>query len=323
MAQSTKKLNMAAMKAAAKELNVTLPKGDPKAAAQALREHFKKNHEEEALSACGNCGWESTEDHNKCPYCGITLGAPEEAPEPIGDKPKVNVKTPKVKTPKKGSKKKKGAKPRKKKGALAKVDPKKIKECDERVERIKGYRRNLAEEAYNIGTELKEIHEKNLWKHKNYQSFKAFCQSELDYTRVMAYKYMSMAGTVKKEDAVKLGVSKVDMIVNAPPKRQKKLLEMGKSGKSRKEMQEWLSKAEGKKGRNTKPDDNRITLASRANMGDTTIQWIGDKSGKPTTRDTKAKHAEFEDIVTGFTLYIREDDNGKGLICTLKKIEDD
>lgn len=322
MARSTKKLNMAAMKAAAKTLNLKLPKGDPKVAAQALREHFTSNHEEEALAACGNCGWEATEEHEKCPYCGISLGAPQEGAEPPGDD--VKTKTPKTKkSPAKGKKGDK-SKVRKKGGALAKPDPKKIKECDERVERIKGYRRSLAEEAYNIGVELKEIHDKNLWKHKGHKSFKTFVEAELDYTRVMAYKYMSMAGSVKKEDAVALGVSKVDMIVNAPPKRQKKLLEMGKEGKSRKEMEVWLRTVEGKKGGGTgaKADSDKITLVGRANMGDTFVPWIGDKSGKETTRETKGKHAPFENIVSGFTLFIREDDNGKGLICTLKKIED-
>jgi hypothetical protein len=324
MARSTKKLNMAAMKAAAKTLNIKLPKGDPKVAAQALREHFTKNHEKDALAACGVCGWEATEEHAKCPYCGVSLGAPEEGAEPGGDKPKT--KTPKTKTPKGKGKGKKGQgqQVRKKGGGLAKPDPKKIAECDERVEKIKGYRRNLAEEAYNIGVELKAIHDGNLWKHKDHKSFKAFCQAELDYTRVMAYKYMSMAGKVKKEDAIKLGVSKVDMIVNAPPKRQKKLLEMGKEGKSRKEMEVWLRKAEGKSTGSSKPkDDGKITLVGRANMGDNFVPWLGDKSGKPTGRDTTGKHAEFVDIVSGFVLFAREDDKGKGLIFTLKKLDEE
>jgi hypothetical protein len=317
MARNTKKLNMAAMKAAAKNLNIKLPKGDPKVAAQALREHFTSNHEENALMACGNCGWEATEDHKTCPYCGISLGAPEEGHEPPGDEPP-KTKTPKTKTPKgKGSQA-----ARKKSGALAKPDKKKIAECDARVAKIQGYRRSLAAEAYNIGTELKAIHDGNLWKHKGHKSFKSFVQEELDYTRVMAYKYMSMAGSVKKEDAIKLGVSKVDMIVNAPQKRQKKLLEMGKEGKSRKDMEFWLKKVEGKTssaGEGGKKDSDKITLVGRANMGDTFVSWLGDKSGKPTGRDTTGKHAEFHDIVSGFTLFMREDDKGKGLVCTLKK----
>ena len=314
MARSTKKLNMAAMKEAAKELELKLPKGDPKVAAQALREFFTETENEESLAACGNCGWEAPDSFVSCPYCGTSLGESTEGPEPQadeGEKPRQKVAKKKGKGRGKGKTK-----------AIQKIDPKKVAECDERVAKIKGFRRSIAEEAYNIGVELKEIHDRNLWRHKDYNSFSKFCEAELDYTRVMAYKYMSMAGAVKKEDAIALGVSKVDMIVNAPQKRQKKLLEMGKEGKSRKEMEDWLKTVEGKKG-GGKGDADKITLVARANMGDTFLPWLGDKSGKETTRETKGKHVEFAEIVSGFVLYVREDDSGKGLVFTLKKISKD
>lgn len=313
MARNASKLNMSAMKAAAKQLGFKLPKGDPKTSAEALREFFTTNHEEDALAACGVCGWESTDDFANCPYCGTELGDPEEAAAP-----------PKEKKPKaKGKAKGKGkGKPAKKKGSkkLAKPDPKKIAECDERIAAINGYRRNLAEEAVKIGKEIKIIHDKNLWKAKGYKSFAAFCKADLDYTRVMAYKYMAMSSELKEEDAITLGVSKADVVINAAPKHKETLLKMGREGKTRAEMDAYLKKAEGK---TTPPkDESKITLIGRVNLGETLCLWLSDKSGKATRRDTKAKHVEFG-IVSDYKLIVREDDSQTGLLFSLEKEEDE
>jgi len=299
------KLNMSAMKNAAKEIGVKLPKGDPAAVAEHLRSWFTENHEESSLAACMVCGWEATDNFENCPYCGIQLGEAEES------------KPPEKKEKKKGKK----IKPAKKKGTkkLAKPDPKKLAECDERIATIRGYRRNLAAEAVKIGREIKIIHDKNLWKAKGYDSFSAFCRAELDYTRVMAYKYMGVATDLKEEDAIALGVSKASMVISAAPKHKKKLLEMGREGKTRAEMNAYLKKAESKS--KPPPAESKITLVGRASLGETLCPWIGEKSGKATRRDTKAKYVAF-DIVTGYRLIVREDDKETGLVFTLEKLED-
>ena len=310
MAKTKSKLNMAAMKKAAKELSIRLPKGDPKAAAEAIREHMHANYEEDSLAACGNCGYEAQIDFDPCPYCGVELGEPGEEPPEKTKKPK----TKKPKTKKKG---------KKKPVELAKPDPKMIEECEQRIDRIQSFKANIAETAYEIGLEIKEIHDKMLWKHMGFKSFNEFCLAKLDYTRVMAYKYMAMAN-FKKPDAVLLGPSKADMISTAPKAKKAQLLKMGREGKSRSEMQAYLNKGKNSgagKGDGKGPDpENKITLVGRIGEDDISIPWLGDKTGKPTKSTTKYKHAELE-IVTGVMLTVREGEDND-LVLSFSKIEE-
>jgi len=309
MSGDTSKLNMAAMKKAATTLGLKLPKGDPSVAAEAIRVHMRENYEDDKLAVCGICGYEAEETFDPCPYCGTDLGDPKEA-KPKTKKPKT--KKPKTKKPKTKKPKKKAVK------AIAKPDPKAIADCDERIAKIKSFKKNIAEEAYSIGVEIKEIHDKNLWKAKGHKSFNAFCVAELDYTRVMAYKYMAMAG-FKKEDAVLLGPSKADMITQAPKGKKAKLMVMAREGKSRVEMQTYLNK--GKTPTAGKPEaDGKITIVGRVKGDDITIPWTGDKSGKPTPRTTKGKHAALE-VVSGTMLTIRED--GDNLVLSFSKVAEE
>lgn len=305
------KLSMAALKAEAKNLKLKLPKGDTKIVAGVIKQHFHDSYEEDSLAVCELCGYESPVDYSTCPYCGADLGAAVDDPPP--DK---KDKTTKTKTTKP---RKKGKTAAKQTAEIAPPDPKMIAECEERVDLIKGLRRKLAEDAYEIGKHIQEIHDKNLWKAKGYDSFSAFCKNELDYTRVMAYKYMSMSRLLKKDDAVKLGVSKSEIVTNSPKRYRTKMLNAAKKGATREELRKILAKATGKT--SGKPEtETKITLLGRVKDGSYEEPWLNIKSGKPTSRDTDAKHVTFE-LTSDVRLTVTENDDQSGLVLSFEKVE--
>ena len=309
------KLSMAALKAEAKKLKLKLPKGDTKIVAGVIKQHFHETYEEDSLAVCELCGYESPVDYSVCPYCGANLGEAEELPPPKKTKKTKATKGKATKT----KPRKKGKTAEKQTKEIAPPDPKMIAECEERVDAIKGLRKKLADDAYEIGKHIQEIHDKNLWKAKGYDSFSAFCKAELDYTRVMAYKYMSMSRLLKKEDAVKLGVSKAEIVTNAPKRHRTKMLNAAKKGATREELRRILAKATGKTS-GTAATESKITLLGRVKDGSYEEPWLNIKSGKPTTRETDNKHVVF-DATSDVRLTITENVDSSGLVLSWEKIE--
>jgi hypothetical protein len=301
---------MEAIKAEAKNLKLKLPKGDVKTAAGVLKDHYHETYEEESLAVCELCGYESPVDKTDCPYCGASLG---EAEEPKATKKQTKGKDKTQKPRKKG----KSAKAQTK--DIAPPDPKLIAKCDEHITTIRDLRQRLSENAYSIGKSLQVIHDENLWKAKGYSSFSEFCKAELEYTRVMAYKYMSMSRLLKQEDAVKLGVSKAEIVTNAPKRHRTKLLNAAKKGATREELRKILAKATGKTSSKT-DTEGKITLLGRVKDGSYEEPWLNIKTGKPTTRETDNKHCVF-DVTSDVRLTVTEQDNGKGLVLSFEKIE--
>lgn len=314
----TDKLSIAALKTAFANNKLEMPEGsDPTAAADVLKKFYKENFKVENLAGCLICGYASPDDLNACPFCGTDLGEPEE-PKPV-----VKKRQPKDTTL--IAKKKPGRKP--KEEALAEPeppDPELVKEAEARVDRIRSLKENLVKNSYQIGLELREINEKALFKAMGYPSFVKFCAERLEYSRVMAYKYMALTH-FSEEDALMLGPTKADMIAQAGAaedgelsKKQKKLIEMVRKGATRTDLEKELNK--GKSSRTTVDSDEKaITLVGRVKEGELPIPWISEGTGKPTNRNTKGKFAELE-IVTGILLRVTESPKGDGLILKFSKV---
>jgi hypothetical protein len=314
----TDKLSIAALKTAITKNKLEMPEGaDPIAAADVLKKFYKDNFKVENLAGCLICGYASPDDLNACPFCGTDLGEPEE-PKPV-----VKKRQPKDTTL--IAKKKPGRKPKEESIAEPEPpDPELVKEIEDRVAKIRSYKENLVKNSYQIGLELKEINEKALFKAMGYPSFVKFCAEKLEYSRVMAYKYMALTH-FSEEDALMLGPTKADMIAQAGAaedgelsKKQKKLIEMVRKGASRADLEKELNK--GKSSRTTADSDEKaITLVGRVKEGQLLIPWISDNTGKPTARNTKEKHAEVE-IVTGILLTVLESPKGDGLVLKFSKV---
>ena len=308
------KLSIAAMKAAATTLGLSLPEGDPIAAAKVLQKHYTENYESDKLALCGHCEYAAHEDLTSCPFCGTDLGGSE--PEvPVVKK----VKQPKVKVAKKAGAKKE--KEPKEEVAIEPPDPKLVEEVTSRVEKIKSLRENLVRNSYQIGKELKEINEKQLFKAMGHKSFVEFCKERLEYSRVMAYKYMSLTNFTE-EDAILLGPTKADLVANAGTaengelsKKQKKLLEMVRKGASRSDLEKELNKGKAKPERDT----DTITMVGRVREKELFVPWLSDTTGKPTKKDTIKKHGEVE-IVSGFVITVVEREKGDGLVFKFSKV---
>jgi hypothetical protein len=198
---------------------------------------------------------------------------------------------------------------------IVEKSPEKIEEGKKRTERIIELRRQSSVIAYDIGVELKEINEQALYKHTGHKDFKEYCEKELDYTRAMAYRYMSLTA-LDREDTLKLGVTKSHVVVSAPERERETLLDMAKNDATRKEMEDYL-----KKGKQSVPTENvtpKITLVGRVQEGEMFVPWTNDE-GKATTVEDEEAVATVE-LVTGIMMSVSLNKD-KGVTVSFSKDE--
>lgn len=288
--------------------------GSIKSACDSLYEFFVESFGEEELAKCPICKYDSPEkDQNgnllaNCPYCASKF-----------------LDTPAVET-----KPEKTTKVAKKRSAEKEPEPEYIatpeqkEELQEHLDRINELRSNVAQNTFDLGVELNTINDKGLWRGLGYDSFFAYTQAELDFSRASAYKYMLVAREFDKETFLVVGVKKGELIAAAPDRHKNKLLKSAKEGKSFTELRAKLDKLEGKSrgsGAGSKGPSERVTLLGHVKKGENVeIQWLSSQTHKPIVRkDVKSKYAIIA-LTDEVELVIIPSDNELGLVATFRKI---
>jgi len=293
-----------------------LPKGgDVAAVSNTLRAFFVKKYGEDALVGCNICnndGPEFDEDGvliPACPYCGV-LFAPTAA-ETIAVHVPHAEGGPKI--AKKG-----GAKS----GEIVPLTPDQQKALNERIEKVKALRTNIAADSYDMGVELNQINDEGLWKAMGVSSFFEFCQKHLDVSRSLAYKYMLCAREYSKEIFLGLGVKKAELIASAPEEFRAPLMDAAtKEGKSHTELQSALRKLKGVESGNGAAQPKGLTLNGRIKEGELVFDKLGAKSHKKISkRDIKSWYARIQ-LTEEVELFLTESEDGLSLQAVFKKIE--
>lgn len=217
------------------------------------------------LAHCDVCGGDGYYDEPCC-FCGEEE-SPEGKPEKPAEKPvpferTAKKKTAKKKAVKKTAKKKVVKKTAKKKNtavtAAASGEVQDVSMLDESLERLHNAERAGVRSVWEMGKELNLMREKSLYTLRTdkttgaplYSSWKEFVEGELNITRPYASKIMLATANFSEKEVIKIGVSKLYLLVGLKEERRAPLLEKVNAGATRREISDEVARI-GSSGRNT------------------------------------------------------------------------
>jgi hypothetical protein len=103
-------------------------------------------------------------------------------------------------------------------------------DLDSAVERINSAKLSAATNIWQMGNDLRIIHERSLWRNRlndgkpAYKSFKDFCKVELDFSYPHVKRLIAVAEAFPKEVMEKIGVAKCSVMLSLPPAVRKEMV---------------------------------------------------------------------------------------------------
>lgn len=236
--------------------------GTSETKASRLERYLVENAGGHKIAEC-DCGGRSPVNLSRCPFCGDESPVEDLPPVVDGKKPGAIVVAP---TPEDDDAKALASA----QGLQPSVDE--VRDLDTRVARIKEMGMKFHAAAWDLGEEIRQVHEKKLWLHRRdaagapvHRTFETFVQEEIGISRGTAYKHMEVAKAFTRPQVLALGISKLKLLVQLPEgaERQQLLL--------------------------AAPDMSKRTL------GAAVAELVG--PGKPTPDDSEEEEDEDEDDV--------------------------
>lgn len=273
-----------------KKLNLTPGGEEVSDSIKVLANHFRTTEDKANLVKC-DCGGVFPISYKECPFCGDQEGeededsdgdeegdtevapTPEPAPEPAnGKKGKAakaaidsvietlgeEVKEPKTAKPAKESKPAKEPKAAKAEivpvvdDALVGLTSTDLDNATSEVLRLKG---NSSFSMWELGSKLREIHERQLWKLRMddkgkavYRSFEAYCATEAKMSGTACYGLIKIAENYTPEKVRELGTSKLNLILKAPVEDREELERQAAGGESKEALRKKVAELREKKG---------------------------------------------------------------------------
>lgn len=268
---------------------------------------------------CMKCGEVGTEDTEACAFCGDAGSEddevvdpddedeptseaavePEKAPEPAAE-PEPAAPAPAAKgkakgkgvlslvpTPKTETEANKPAESVSVDDALAA----KSAELDAVVERIKSFAKSAVANAYDIGIEIKRVHDGELWKAHGHDTFKAWLDAEIPMSRSSAYRLLEIVKSYDRETYAQVGVKKLALIANSEdPDARSEALDAAKAGATTRTVRDIVETEgddEGKRKREPesgeKPKRTRepaVTLLAKVDAAPKTYPFRSAKTSK-------------------------------------------
>lgn len=286
---------------------------------KALDKKLKGMKDEDKVKCTAVCGEVSTADTDFCPYCG------DEGVE--GDEPGAELAVTGATN----------AGP-----AVANVSTKAgiavaTKSLDESVAKINALRNNLAANSYDLGIEIRKIHEEELWKARGHESFKDFIEKELEIGRTMAYRLIDITREFDRATFEQVGSRKLSLIATIQDaEAREEALGAAKAGATTKEVVRARDAAKGKAGKDAAPPrepratmtppkkSGEITLLAKVGSKPQTIGWRSASSGRPIQSHKDDAYAEFqlsEDVRQRIALKCDKDGNILGLTIAFARVE--
>lgn len=287
-----------------------------------LTKKLKPMKDEEKVKCVAVCGEVATQDTDFCPYCGDEgaegddAGAAEaagaEPPEP--KKPETGAPVANVSTA----------------TGLAAATTK----LDESIARINQLRSNLAGNSYDLGLELRVIHEEELWKAKGRESFKDFIEKDLEISRSMAYRLIEVTREFDRATFESVGSRKLALIGGIQDAEARDAaLEAAKAGASTRDVARQASEAKGKSSAPAKEKAaaaappkkaNEITLLAKVNAKAQLVGFRSASSGRAIAHHKDDAYAEFqlsEDVKQRIALKVDKEGNILGLTVAFVRVE--
>lgn len=270
-----------AMRRAAEIHKVKVPSGTGDAATRELlgllrmkMDELNEETEEDMQLQCDQCGERSTEDTDWCPFCG-DLGTAPDGVVPSAIVGASNISSLPEVAPKRDVD-----------GAVAALGSK----LDAAIARLHVLKHSIVDTSYEMGLVCKEIHDKQLFKARGFDSFKQFAESsELTISRSTAYQLMALVEKFTKETYHELGYRKLRTIaVLGSGEREQVVAEARESGSSVREIDENVRERRGipapEKNRPapTAPkSSSKVTILTKLDGKPRELRFKSSKTGAP------------------------------------------
>jgi hypothetical protein len=203
-------------------------------------------------------------------------------------------------------------------------------ELNNAIEKIKSIKTGIVENIYNVGVCLSEIHDNMLWKAKS-PNFNKFCEEYLDISRSSVYKYMNCVSKFTKEQFLKLGIKKGDLISRLPEGKRDEVAEIviknnmtAEATKNFIQKEKIPPKEKNEKRKQEKEEvkdikEDTITILSKLKENnELEVPWIlFDGESLVEERTSNDKYA-IVDISNEVELILIENEFGTGLICSFR-----
>jgi hypothetical protein len=272
-----------------------------------LDKKLKGMAEKDKVKCTNVCGEVATFDTDFCPFCGDE-GTEESAPG--AEAAATGVEDPKpaaaAAEPEKAKKPAKGAAP----APSTAIAPTTTAEglaaatarLDESMKRISHLKGDIAGNSYDLGLELKKIHEEELWKAKGYEDFKAF----IEKSRAMAYRLIEVTRQFDRPTFQSVGSTKLALIAGIEDADARAAaLDAAKAGANTRDVERHANDAKGRKAAppkepkgNTAPpkktNPNEITLLTKVGSKPQLIGFRSGQSGRPIGHHKDDAYAEMQ-----------------------------
>lgn len=106
------------------------------------------------------------------------------------------------------------------------------------------------ESLYEMCRGLKEMRDGKLYKELNYQNFEDYCETEIGFTRIQAYKFISVVENLSEDfvnSSLQIGVTKLSLLAKLDePQREEIIQNVDLENTSVRELKETISQLETK-----------------------------------------------------------------------------
>lgn len=309
------------------------PDATPAELLAAVRKHLgkvlKDLPDEEKVKCTAVCGEVSTNDTDFCPYCGDE--GVEEGDDP-GAAEAAEATAPAAAPAKAEST---AIAPASTGDALAAATAK----LDESIARINRLRADLAANSYDLGLEIRKIHEEELWKARGHESFKDFIEKELEIGRSMAYRLIDVTKQFDRPTFEQVGSHKLALIAGIQDSEARDAaLEAAKAGASTKDVERAVNEAKGRtpappkeKGGSSaggtsapaKKTAQDITLLTKVGSKPQLIGFRSASSGRPINHHKDDAYAELQlsdDVKQRIALKIDKEGNIVGVTVAFVRV---
>ena len=219
--------------------------------------HYRKTAPNVKNLALCDCGGVFPNELAACPYCGDA----DEDPKP--EKPaKAAAKAPKADATKAAVAAVAAIVDKPKASAIVKatVLPDSLaglsgKDLDFATAEVIRLKTNSATTMWELGSKLRDIHERQLWKLRmddkgkpTYRSFEAYCAAEVQMSHSTCYGLIKVCEAYTSDKVALLGTSKLNLILKAPEEDRSSLEDDAKSGMSKEALRKKVASLRATKG---------------------------------------------------------------------------
>lgn len=177
-------------------------------------------------------------------------------------------------------------------------------ELEEVLARFSALSHDIAGNYYDIGLLFRQIRDRELWKARGHDTFRAFVEKELGVSKTSAYRYMDLTENYDRVTFLEVGAKKLELISGIKNGEERDAaLDAARNGSTARELAGPATggsrEAPARERRDSsappaKKVGNEITLLAKVGAKPTLVPFRGAESGRPLKGYKPGAYAEFQ-----------------------------